>query len=183
MKYKKKMAVAKKKNESKYGSSKKKSKGTNSVQEPVYHFKFGILKELRVSESLQMEMYKDGDMKEFEVFFKSGACFLPRIQRRMTKDDNRSVLALFLKFWEFSPTERSFMIRNASLEFVRLYVSRRSLGKNEAELMNNFRFPFNFLQEISGYLSKEAQNICARRASKLLKPKNNNYGTAVFDKD
>ena len=83
---------------------------------------------LRRSQEAQTELYQTGDLGLMNEFFAAGGCFLQKVQRQMTIDDNLPVLELFLRYWEFIPTERSYMIKNASLPFIECYLQKRILG-------------------------------------------------------
>lgn len=88
---------------------------------------------LRRSQEAQTELYQTGDLGLMNEFFAAGGCFLQKVQRQMTIDDNLPVLELFLRYWEFIPTERSYMIKNASLPFIECYLQNavwESRGRN-----------------------------------------------------
>ncbi len=114
---------------------------------------------LKHSRQLQARLYESANYARMEMFFANGGCFGPELQRRMVKGNNLKVLNMFLARWEFVPNERRFMIRNASLSFIRLYVREKPLGKQSVELVKNRRFPTEFIQEIMPYLNTEAQRL------------------------
>lgn len=93
-------------------------------------------------------------------FFAAGGCFLQKVQRQMTIDDNLPVLELFLRYWEFIPTERSYMIKNASLPFIECYLQKRSLGKQGEEFARNGRFGREFVARYAHLLNDKAKDVC-----------------------
>lgn len=78
----------------------------------------------------------------------------------MVKDDNLDVLNIFLKYWEFTPDERVFMIKQASLEFFKTYLKKKSLGKQMKDFVGCGRFSHAFWEEIYGYLTPEGKKLC-----------------------
>lgn len=118
------------------------------------------LNELRRSVDLQMELYQTGDLSLMRDFFEEGGCFLPPIQRQITDDNNTEVLDLFLDYWEYTPVERSYMIKRASIDFVEHYLIARSLGVPGEEFARNARFPKEFVARYAHLLNAKAKAIC-----------------------
>lgn len=115
---------------------------------------------LRRSPECQLELYETGNLKLIKDFFDEGGCFLQKVQRRMTQDDNLEVLDLFLAYWEYIPTERSYMIKNASLPFIEHYLEARPLGKQGEEFARNGRFSKEFVARYAHKLNAGAKEIC-----------------------
>lgn len=115
---------------------------------------------LRRSQEAQTELYQTGDLGLMNEFFAAGGCFLQKVQRQMTIDDNLPVLELFLRYWEFIPTERSYMIKNASLPFIECYLQKRSLGKQGEEFARNGRFGKEFVARYAHLLNDKAKDVC-----------------------
>lgn len=115
---------------------------------------------LRRSQEAQTELYQTGDLGLMNEFFAAGGCFLQKVQRQMTIDDNLPVLELFLRYWEFIPTERSYMIKNASLPFIECYLQKRSLGKQGEEFARNGRFGREFVARYAHLLNDKAKDVC-----------------------
>ena len=87
---------------------------------------------------------------------------MQKVQRQMTIDDNLPVLELFLRYWEFIPTERSYMIKNASLPFIECYLQKRSLGKQGEEFARNGRFGREFVARYAHLLNDKAKRRLPR---------------------
>lgn len=115
---------------------------------------------MRRSQTAQMELYEKGEPDLLKDFFEQGGCFLQKVQRQIIDDNNIEVLKLFLKYWEFMPTERSYMIKNASLEFIEAYLLRKELGKQGEEFARNGRFPKEFVARYAHRLNAKAKDIC-----------------------
>lgn len=109
---------------------------------------FYLLKE---KQSLQEQLYDKGDLAEIECFFQHGGCFGQSVQKLIIKHENFQVFELFLKYWELMETERSRMLREASLNFIELYLNYRSLGKKWGEFAKAGRLPKEFRRK---WLSK-----------------------------
>lgn len=129
-------------------------KGTEMIKEPVPQ------NVLRHSQAAQLELYFSGDMRDITAFFAAGGCFMQKVQRQMIIDDNIEVLDKFLRYWEFIPTERSYMVKYASFEFIECYLQNRSLGEQAEELARNGRFQKEFIARIADKLTPKARKIC-----------------------
>lgn len=121
---------------------------------------FGNVKTIQNTPAEQMRLYQSGHLDNMEYFFIHGGCFERQVQRQMIKDDNLTVLKLFLKYWEFTPDERVFMIKQASLEFLKLYLQNKSLGKQMRDFVGCGRFPRSFWVEVFNYLTPDGQKLC-----------------------
>ena len=115
---------------------------------------------LRRSQDCQLELYNTGNLELIKQFFEEGGCFLQRVQRQITQDDNLEVLDLFLAYWEYIPTERSFMIKNASLPFIEHYLEARPLGQQGEDFARNGRFSREFVARYAYKLNARAKEIC-----------------------
>lgn len=115
---------------------------------------------LRRSHECQLELYRTGNLELMKEFFEEGGCFLQKVQRQMTIDDNLEVLDLFLAYWEYIPTERSYMIKNASLPFIEHYLNARSLGQQGEEFARNGRFGKGFVARYAHGLNARAKEVC-----------------------
>ena len=115
---------------------------------------------LRQSQSAQMKLYKTGNVFLIKEFFEKGGCFLQKVQRQITIDNNIEVLNLFLKYWEYIPTERSYMIKNATLQFVEAYLIKKNLGRQGEEFARNGRFKKEFVARYAHRLNDKAKEIC-----------------------
>lgn len=131
---------------------------TESAINPLAEY--GNVKTVRESPAEQMRLYQSGDLEKMEYFFIHGGCFERQVQRQMIKDDNLEVLTVFLKYWEFTPDERVFMIKQASLEFFKTYLKKKSLGKQMKEFIGCGRFSHAFWAEIFEYLTPEGKKLC-----------------------
>mgnify|MGYP000756422850 CR=1 FL=1 len=127
---------------------------------------FGNVRSIQNSPADQMRLYQCGDLDKMEYFFIHGGCFERQVQRQMIKDDNLAVLNVFLKYWEFTPDERVFMIKQASLEFFKTYLKKKSLGKQLKDFIGCGRFSRTFWAEIYEFLTPDGQKMC-REAGKL----------------
>lgn len=156
MKKNKRRAVYAQNHQEKYGVEKR---GKNPSGEE-YFAGIAPLDVLRRSQEAQMQLYQTGDIALMREFFIEGGCFGQKVQRQMTLDDNLDVLDLFLVYWEFIPTERSYMIKNASLPFVEHYLQRRRLGKQGEEFTRCGRFKKEFVARYAGCLNDKAKEIC-----------------------
>lgn len=114
---------------------------------------------LKNSNQLQMLLYKSGDLARMMVFFDSGGCFGQQIQQQIIDDDNIAVLTEFVKYWEFVPQMRIHMLRKASLSFVKAYITQRSLGRYDVDLVKNTRFTKSFIRDCFPYLSEKARRL------------------------
>lgn len=130
----------------------------NTVINPLAEF--GNVRSIQKSPAEQMRLYKCGDLDKMEYFFIHGGCFERQVQRQMIKDDNLAVLNVFLKYWEFTPDERVFMIKQASLEFFKTYLRKKSLGKQLKDFIGCGRFSHTFWAEIYEFLTPDGQKMC-----------------------
>lgn len=121
---------------------------------------FGNVKSIQKSPADQMRLYQSGNLDKMEYFFIHGGCFERQVQRQMIKDDNLAVLKLFLKYWEFTPDERVYMIKQSTLEFLKLYLQNKSLGKQMRDFVGCGRFPRTFWREIYDYLTPDGKKLC-----------------------
>ena len=115
---------------------------------------------MRRSQEMQMLLYEAGDLDAIKEFFDRGGCFLQKVQRQITVDNNLTVLKLFLKYWEYIPTERSYMIKNASLDFIETYMLQKDLGKQGEEFARCGRIPKQFVARFADRLNSKAKEIC-----------------------
>lgn len=115
--------------------------------------------DIQNSQDLQMQMYLRGDLKEMEKCFELGVCFGQKVQRQITLDDNAEVLKLFLKYWEFIPTERLFLIKHHNLEMLGTYMDNRSLGSQSEDLARDGSYSRSFIERYSGSFNKKAKAI------------------------
>lgn len=129
---------------------------------------FGNVKSIRDCPSAQMQLYESENLDNMEYFFIHGGCFERQVQRQMIKDNNLEVLKVFLKYWEFTPDERVFMIKQSSLEFLKMYLEKKSLGKQMKDFVGCGRFPRTFWAEIYQYLTPDAKELCVRTGKVVL---------------
>ncbi len=151
-----KKAIYAKNHQEKFGIEKR---GKNSSGGKIFA-NIAPLDLLRRSQEHQMELYQTGDLQLMKQFFSVGGCFGQKVQRQITKDNNLQVLDLFLKYWEFIPAERSYMIKNASLPFIEHYLMYRRLGKQGIEFAGNGRFKKEFVARYAHLLNDKAKDIC-----------------------
>ncbi|MCI5545095.1 MAG: hypothetical protein MR368_06485 [Azospirillum sp.] len=118
------------------------------------------LDELCRSADLQLKLYLTGDLPLIRNFFEEGGCFLQKVQRQITNDNNIEMLDLFLRYWEYIPTERSYMIKQASMEFIEHYLAAKSLGTQGEDFARNARFPKEFVARYAHLLNAKAKAIC-----------------------
>lgn len=123
---------------------------------------FGNVKSIQKTPADQMRLYQSGNLDHMEYFFIHGGCFERQVQRQMIKDDNLEALTLFLKYWEFTPDERVFMIKQSSLEFLKSYLKQKPLGKQMQDFVGCGRFSRAFWAEIYEYLTPSAQELCVK---------------------
>ena len=116
---------------------------------------------LRTSEDHQILLYETQDLALIQEFFKHGGCFRQRVQRRMIVDNNLKMLQTFLDFWEFIPSERSYMLRRGTEEFIQQYLVKKPIGKQGIELVKSRRFSDDFVRTYKTLLNGKAQKVCA----------------------
>lgn len=131
---------------------------TNGAINPLAEF--GNVRSIQKSPADQMRLYESENLGNMEYFFIHGGCFERQVQRQMIKDDNLAVLNIFLKYWEFTPDERVFMIKQSSLEFLKMYLQKKSLGKQVKDFIGCGRFSRAFWAEIFEYLTPDAKQLC-----------------------
>lgn len=121
---------------------------------------FGNVRSIQKSPADQMRLYQSDNLDNMEYFFIHGGCFERQVQRQMIKDNHLEALKIFLKYWEFTPDERVFMIKQASLEFLKLYLQNKSLGKQMKDFVGCGRFAKAFWAEIFDYLTPDGKQLC-----------------------
>lgn len=124
-------------------------KGSNQRHDGKPNFRM-----IKESNALQMELYQSGDLQVMEDFFKCGGCFFRPVQRQISDDGNETVLNLFLKYWEYEPDERKYLIRKKNIKMLLVYFkSGRSLGLQNEALVKDCSFPRDFVLEFIFYCS------------------------------
>lgn len=129
------------------------------MQVSTFMAEVGTIGEIKQSQHLQLKLYNRRKYCEIFNYLEGGGIFMQQVQNKITRENNVEILDLLLKYQEFIPSERNFMIANATEEFVGHYLDRKCLGEASEKLAKSKRFSKKFMATYAHTLTKKAKEI------------------------